>query len=52
MAPHARRDNPWSTANEEQAQRLLQRAETTCLVTNSLKAAPHLDASVEVAATP
>ena len=38
-------------ANEEQAQRLLQRAETTCLVTNSLKAAPRLEASVEVVAT-
>jgi uncharacterized OsmC-like protein len=37
-------------ANEEQARRLLQRAETTCLVTNSLKAAPHLEASVEVMA--
>jgi peroxiredoxin-like protein len=35
-------------ANEEQAKRLLQRAETTCLVTNSLKASPHLEASVEV----
>lgn len=37
-------------ANEEQAKRLLQRAETTCLVTNSLKASPHLEASVEVMA--
>jgi organic hydroperoxide reductase OsmC/OhrA len=35
--------------NVEQAQRLLVRAEETCLVTNSLKVAPHLDASVEVA---
>ena len=35
-------------ANEEQARRLLQRAEQTCLVTNSLKAASHLDASVEM----
>jgi organic hydroperoxide reductase OsmC/OhrA len=38
-------------ANEEQAQRLLQRAEQTCLVTNSLKATSHLEASVEVIAT-
>lgn len=35
-------------ANAEQAQRLLVRAEETCLVTNSLKAKPHLDAAVEV----
>ena len=39
-------------ANEEQAQRLLQRAEQTCLVTNSLKAASHVEASVEVMAAP
>lgn len=37
--------------NVEQAQRLLQRAEQTCLVTNSLKGTSHLDASVDVAAT-
>lgn len=37
--------------NEEQAQRLLQRAEAMCLVTNSLKAASHLEASVEVMAS-
>ena len=35
--------------NVEQAQRLLTRAEETCLVTNSLKVAPRLDASVQVA---
>jgi organic hydroperoxide reductase OsmC/OhrA len=32
----------------EQAQRLLAKAEQTCLVTQSLKAAAHLEASVEV----
>jgi organic hydroperoxide reductase OsmC/OhrA len=32
---------------EEQALRLLQKAEETCLVTNSLKAPCHLEASVE-----
>ena len=37
------------SANVEQAQRLLVRAEQTCLVTNSLKVSPHLDATVEVA---
>lgn len=37
--------------NVEQAQRLLVRAEQTCLVTNSLKATSHLEASVEVVAT-
>ena len=36
-------------ANVEQAQRLLLRAEQTCLVTNSLKVSPHLDAAIEVA---
>lgn len=35
-------------ANAEQAQRLLVRAEETCLVTNSLKITPHLDAGVEI----
>jgi organic hydroperoxide reductase OsmC/OhrA len=35
-------------ANEEQAHRLLVKAEDTCLVTNSLKVRPHLDATVEV----
>ncbi len=34
-------------ANEEQARRLLAKAEETCLVTRSLKATPHLEASVE-----
>ena len=38
-------------ANVDQAQRLLMRAEETCLVTNSLKVAPHLEAAVEVAAS-
>jgi organic hydroperoxide reductase OsmC/OhrA len=36
-------------ANIDQAQRLLVRAEQTCLVTNSLKVSPRLDAAVEVA---
>lgn len=35
-------------ANAEQAQRLLVRAEETCLVTKSLKVTPHLDAVVDV----
>ena len=39
-----------SGANEEQAQRLLAKAEETCLVTNSLKVRPHLEAVVEVKA--
>jgi len=33
--------------NEEQAQRLLERAEQSCLITNSLKGASRLEASVE-----
>jgi organic hydroperoxide reductase OsmC/OhrA len=37
-------------ANEEQARRLLARAEQSCLITNSLKGASHLEASVEVGA--
>jgi organic hydroperoxide reductase OsmC/OhrA len=37
--------------NREQALRLLTRAEQSCLVTNSLKAACQLEASVEVAPT-
>ena len=36
-------------ANIDQAKRLLIRAEETCLVTNSLKLTPHLEAEVEVA---
>ena len=35
--------------NEDQARRLLAKAEQTCLVTNSLKAGAHLEAEVEVA---
>ncbi len=35
--------------NEDQARRLLAKAEETCLVTNSLKAKSHLEAEVEVA---
>lgn len=35
-------------AKEDQAHRLLAKAEETCLVTNSLKARPHLEAVVEV----
>lgn len=38
-----------SDANKEQALRLLTRAEQTCLVTNSLKPACQLEASVEFA---
>lgn len=37
-------------ANREQAERLLTRAEETCLVTNSLKPRVHLTADVEVMA--
>jgi organic hydroperoxide reductase OsmC/OhrA len=36
-----------SGANEDQARRLLAKAEETCLVTNSLKVRPHLAAVVE-----
>lgn len=36
--------------NVEQATRMLTRAEQSCLVTNSLKAVPHLEAEVEVGA--
>jgi organic hydroperoxide reductase OsmC/OhrA len=36
---------------EDQALRLLTKAEQTCLVTNSLKATPHLEAVVEVDAS-
>ena len=35
-------------ANGDQAQRLLTKAEETCLVTNSLKVQPHLEAIVEI----
>jgi peroxiredoxin-like protein len=34
--------------NEEQARRLLARAEQACLITNSLKASAHLETEVEV----
>ena len=37
-----------SGANEEQAQRLLTKAEETCLVTNSLKVRPHVESVVEI----
>ncbi|HEX2342266.1 MAG TPA: OsmC family protein [Vicinamibacterales bacterium] len=43
---HARLRVP-AGANEEQARRLLAKAEETCLVTNSLKVRPHLEAVVE-----
>lgn len=33
--------------DEEQARRLLERAEQTCLITNSLKGTSHLEATVE-----
>ena len=36
-------------ADAEQAERLLKRAEETCLVSNSLKARPRLTATIEVA---
>ena len=36
--------------NAEQARRLLARTEENCLITNSLKVVPHLDADVEIAA--
>ena len=39
-----------SGANEEQARRLLAKAEETCLVTNSLKVQPHLESTVEIRA--
>ena len=38
--------------NEDQALRLLAKAEDGCLVTHSLKAKPHLDAAIEVEAAP
>lgn len=44
---HARLKVPAGT-KEDQAHRLLAKAEETCLVTNSLKPAVHLDAIVEV----
>jgi organic hydroperoxide reductase OsmC/OhrA len=34
--------------NEEQARRLLARAEQSCLITNSLKGVSHLEAEIEV----
>ena len=37
-----------SGANEDQARRMLAKAEETCLVTNSLKVRPHLESIVEV----
>jgi organic hydroperoxide reductase OsmC/OhrA len=37
--------------NQEQAQRLLAKAEQTCLVVNSLKAASHLEAEVNIVPT-
>jgi organic hydroperoxide reductase OsmC/OhrA len=36
--------------NEDQARRLLAKAEETCLVTNSLKVRPHLESVVEIEA--
>ena len=36
--------------NEDQARRLLARAEQSCLITNSLKGTSHLEAEVEVGA--
>jgi hypothetical protein len=37
-----------SGADQDQARRLLTKAEGACLVTNSLKVRPHLDPVVEV----
>jgi organic hydroperoxide reductase OsmC/OhrA len=37
-----------SGTNEDQARRLLAKAEETCLVTNSLKVQPHLESTVEI----
>jgi peroxiredoxin-like protein len=37
-------------ANEEQARRLLAKAEQSCLISNSLKGTSHLEAQVEVGA--
>ena len=37
-----------SGVNEEQARRLLAKAEETCLVTNSLKVQPYLESTVEI----
>jgi uncharacterized OsmC-like protein len=36
--------------NEEQARRLLARAEQSCLITNSLKGVSHLEVEIEVGA--
>ena len=36
-------------ADEGRAQRLLEKAEATCFITNSLKATPHLQANITVA---
>ena len=44
---HARLRVP-SGAHEDQARRLLAKAEETCLVTNTLKIQPHLESVVEV----
>jgi organic hydroperoxide reductase OsmC/OhrA len=44
---HARLRVP-AGAKEDQARRLLTKAEETCLVTNSLKVRPHLESVVEV----
>jgi uncharacterized OsmC-like protein len=37
-------------SNQDKAQRLLEKAEQACLITNSLKADSHLEATVHVAA--
>jgi organic hydroperoxide reductase OsmC/OhrA len=37
-----------SGANEEQARRLLTKAEEACLVTNALKVRPHLESVAEI----
>jgi uncharacterized OsmC-like protein len=38
-------------AREDQAARMLAKAEETCLVTNSLKVRPHLETIIEVEAS-
>jgi uncharacterized OsmC-like protein len=44
---HATLEIP-ADSNEDQARRLLARAEKSCLVTNSMKAAVHLEAEVRI----
>lgn len=48
LGVHARLRVP-PGADEDQARRLLTKAEESCLITNSMKVRPHLEAVVEVA---